>query len=219
MSPPTLAQLDHFMFAVPCLEQGMEWARDVFDNAPAYGGEHVGLGTRNALLSLGSCYLEIIAPDPAQPLSGTAGERFATLREGGLVTWAAAGQLSGIAAALSANGIASRGPARTRRNTQSGELLEWDLLFPRPGTMGGRLPFFIDWLDCPHPADTQPQGGQLTDFSLTLPDPTPLKAVLQALGLTYPVSHGEPDMVAQIHTRRGSVVLRSHAETRNIRWL
>ena len=48
------ARIDHFMYAVASLDEGMAWAADTFGVAPAYGGEHVGLGTRNALLSLGS---------------------------------------------------------------------------------------------------------------------------------------------------------------------
>ena len=49
------------MYAVASLGEGMEWAADTFGVPAAYGGEHVGLGTPNALLSLGSTYLEIIA--------------------------------------------------------------------------------------------------------------------------------------------------------------
>ena len=54
-----MAAIDHFMYAVPSLEDGIAWAAETFDAAPAYGGEHVGLGTRNALLSLGDEPLRI----------------------------------------------------------------------------------------------------------------------------------------------------------------
>ena len=50
------SRIDHFMYAVPSLDEGMAWADEVFGVAPAYGGEHIGLGTRNALLSLGDIF-------------------------------------------------------------------------------------------------------------------------------------------------------------------
>ena len=72
--------LDHIVLAAPDLDE----AKDAFDAQtgvmPIDGGPHEGLGTRNALVSFGDgTYLEIIAPDPEQPLQGTRGERLARM--------------------------------------------------------------------------------------------------------------------------------------------
>lgn len=211
-----MAAIDHFMYAVPSLDEGMAWAAETFDAAPAYGGEHVGLGTRNALLALGETYLEIIAPDPAQDLANTMGGRFAAMRSGGLVTWAARGDLNTIATKLSEFNIACRGPNRTQRNTAEGELLVWELLFPSAPQFGPRMPFFIDWLACPHPADTNPVGGAFKQLTLTLPEPAALQQVLAELGLNLAVQPGEPGLSVTIATGKGDVELRSTAETADL---
>lgn len=211
-----MAAIDHFMYAVPSLDEGMEWAAATFDAAPAYGGEHVGLGTRNALLSLGDTYLEIIAPDPAQDLAGTMGERFANLQSGALVTWAARGDLHDIAARLKNHSISCRGPHRTERNTATGELLVWELLFPIAPQFGPRMPFFIDWLACPHPAATNPAGGQFQQLTLYAPEPATLQQILGELDLNLAVREGAPGLQLNISTHKGDVVLRSSAETADL---
>ncbi len=204
------------MYAVPSLDEGIIWAADVFDAAPAIGGSHVGLGTRNALLSLGETYLEIIAPDPAQPLKDTMGERIASLREGGLVTWAAAGSLEAVKDALARVDIACRGPARTQRQAEDGTSLVWQLLFPRRHAFGPRMPFFIDWLDCVHPAASNPVGGVLAGLSLSCPDSQALGEVLTGLGLSVPVQQGPPAMRVDVDTRRGQVHLTCTEDTRTL---
>ncbi|MBS02031.1 MAG: hypothetical protein CMQ24_04925, partial [Gammaproteobacteria bacterium] len=166
-------QIDHFMYAVSSLDEGDAWAASVFDAEPAAGGAHVGLGTRNALLSLGHTYLELIAPDPEQDIAGTQGERFAALAAPGLVTWAARGDLGAAAQTLQAEGIRASGPHRTQRATPGGGLLIWDLLFHGSEELGGLLPFCIDWLECPHPSGVNPVGGQLEGVTLALQDPAP----------------------------------------------
>ncbi len=208
--------LDHFMYAVPCLDEGVAWAADVFDATPAFGGAHVGLGTRNALLSLGETYLEIIAPDPLQQLQGTMGERLAGLGEGGLVTWAAAGSLEDVKTVLAEMHISCRGPVRTERQAEDGTSLVWQLLFPRRHAFGPRLPFFIDWLDCVHPATSNPVGGVCTGLSLSCPDAEALSEVLTGLGLSVPVQPGPPRMRVDIGTRRGAVQLTCTEDTRTL---
>ena len=207
-------RIDHFMYAFASLDEGMQWAADTFGVEPAYGGEHVGLGTRNALLSLGSTYLEIIAPDPGQDIpAGSSGERFTQLSAGGLVTWAAEGDLPGIAATLGDNDVQTAGPNRTQRQTSEGELLVWDLLFPIGSPHGPRMPFFIDWLECKNPRDTNPVAGEFKSLSISTNNAAELSGTLTAIGLDVDVTEGAPGLSATIETSRGDVVIASTAET------
>ncbi len=71
----TITQLDHLVMAAHTLEQGVAWCEAVLGATPAAGGKHVGMGTHNRLLSIGSvafpqAYLEIIAIDPEAPPPG-----------------------------------------------------------------------------------------------------------------------------------------------------
>ena len=206
-------RIDHFMYAVPSLDEGMLWAKDTFGIEAAYGGEHVGLGTRNALMSLGSTYLEIIAPDPAQPQAGTFGERLAALSEGGLVTWCAEDVLSVVASNLSDLGVNTSGPNRTKRQTTDGNVMEWELLSPSTSPYGGCMPFFIDWLDCANPKDTNPIAGEFQSMSISTPDAQNLKRILNAIGLDIPVDSGEQSLSVSIASKKGDVVLSSTPET------
>ena len=206
------------MYAVASLDEGMEWAADTFGAPAAYGGEHVDLGTRNALLSLGSTYLEIIAPDPTQSQEGNAGAEFANLTSGGLVTWAAEGNLDAIAQALESAGVSTQGPNRTQRKTKSGELLAWDLLFPIGSPHGGCLPFFIDWLECANPKDTNPVGGEFRTLAITTPDADDLAGALRAIDLDIAVFAGPPGISVTIDSPRGEVVLATTNETSHMKF-
>lgn len=203
-------ELDHLMWGAPSLDEGMAEAERLFGVAPAPGGVHPGLGTRNALLSLGDAtYLEIIAPDPDQDLTGNFGGRLAGLEAPGLITWAAAaGGLSALAQAAARMELTARGPIATRRETPDGTLLQWELLFLGGHPFPGLVPFFIDWLDTPHPATANPAAGEFTELIIRTPAAGALNALFSGLDIGLRAEDGDRvDLEAVIQAPAGEVRL------------
>lgn len=210
-------QIDHLVVAADSLEQGAGWCERMLGVAPIPGGKHVGLGTHNQLLALGSAafpntYLEIIAVDPDAPPPqrprwfglGTPALQ-ARLREGPRLMHVVARctALDAQLAALSALGLdvgramaAERGALRWRIAARA----DSQLLF------GGALPTLIEWQGT-HPADQMPASAVgLQSLRLGgLP-----AAVVQALALQgVDCAATGPALRAELDTPRGRVVLSS----------
>jgi len=184
------AKLDHILLGSPDLEAGIVFVEQRTGVRAGFGGVHPGRGTQNALLSLGGHrYLEIIAPDPAQPDVGNAmASRLHSLVEPRLVGWAAhPGSVSALAEKLRSTGIRFEGPTPGSRKRPDGLILNWQIL-TLADTDSGLLPFFIEWgQDSVHPSVDARKGSNLLSFSAETPEPEKLRATLETLDLDLPV--------------------------------
>jgi hypothetical protein len=201
------ANLDHILLGIDDLERGIAWVEQRTGVRAVFGGVHPGRGTQNALLSLGpGRYLEIIAPDPKQPLGGPA-QPLAAMREPQLFNWAV--HTDNIAAAAKravAEGFAIDGPADGSRTRPDGKTLRWKTCRLQDDR-GGLLPFFIQWdRGSVHPSEDAPAGCALKRFYMESPAAPELKKLCQSLGLDISVERGDkPLLHAFISSHKGEV--------------
>ncbi|MDH3681137.1 MAG: VOC family protein [Acidimicrobiia bacterium] len=204
--------IDHFVVAAGDLDQATTWFADQTGVAPTPGGAHPGVGTRNALVSLGErTYIELIAPDPDQPEPASPRpfgiDAIDTPR---LVTFAVCpDDIDDAAARLKAEAGVDLGVvyAMSRRRPDGVEL-SWRLTRSVYPEGGGLVPFLIDWGDTPHPAASAATGCALDAVALRHPRPDTVEAVLSVLELAIPVGSGdEPGLTVSLQTPRGSVEL------------
>ncbi len=213
--------IDHLVFACPDLEATSRWFSKALGVAPATGGQHPGVGTRNTLLSLGArTYLELIGRDSDQPAPSQA-RPFAIdqLRSPSLRGWAAApDDMSEALVEAGRHGHPLCSPVEGRRLTRTGDDIWWRMARPeqpaneqsekRHGAPEAEIfPFLIDWGESVHPATTSPRGLKLERYVLLTPAPGPARDLLEALGLEGPCTveaSPTPALRAVIANRTGN---------------
>jgi len=202
--------IDHLIYAAPRLADAVDDIERRFGVRATGGGQHVGQGTHNALASLGPrVYLELIAPDPAQP-EPAAPRPYGVdgIRAAGLVGWAVGtDDIDAAAARARAAGIDVGEVIGGARRAADGSMLRWRLT--SNSRAAGVIPFLIDWGDTPHPAASAPTGLSLEAVRVEHPDPAVLAAALSALGVDVEVRAGrKAALVATLRGRSGIVELR-----------
>jgi hypothetical protein len=197
---------------VPDLDAGIADLAQRLGVRAAIGGQHPGRGTRNALIGLGpESYLEILAPDPAQPVP--AGGRWFGVSESAparLAGWAAKGtDLERVRARAEQRGVQLGPMTSGSRRRPDGVALSWTFTDPAMPLVFGLAPFFIDWGTSPHPAASAPRGPVLVALRGEHPRPELAREPLAALGVDLPVVAGpQPALVATLRTASGTVELR-----------
>ena len=203
------------MYAAADLPSASAGIAELLGVTPTPGGSHVGRGTCNELLSLGgTTYLEIIGPDPTQPVPDSPRPfTIDRLVEPALVAWCVRPErrLDEIVAAARTAGIDFGVVTAMSRRRPDDVLLEWELTVPQlDGPFGCALPFLIDWGGSAHPTDTLPQMVKLVALDVRHPEPERLRAAFDIIGLATECTllHGtRPGMSATVATPRGEVTL------------
>ena len=210
---PAARALDHLLLGIGDLDQGIAWVEKTTGVKAAVGGTHPGMGTRNALLSLGGRrYLEIIAPDPAQKEF-----RFSIdvrkLSEPRVITWAAGTtDIEALAKRARAAGLEVFGPREGSRARPDGRMLAWKTLGIQ-NTLGADgvepIPFFIEWAaGSVHPSQDSPAGCELQELAIAHPQPDAVAGMLEKLGVRSDVKKADrARLTAQIQTPKGKAGL------------
>jgi hypothetical protein len=210
---PATSAVDHLLLGAGDLDHGIAWVEKTTGVKAVVGGSHPGVGTRNALVSLGGRrYLEIIAPDPDQ-----ADYNFRIdvrkLAQPRLITWAAGTtDIDGVAKRALDAGLETFGPQEGSRARPDGKLLRWKTFgvmneFGAPGVEP--IPFFIEWArDSLHPSQDSPKGCELRAIEIEHPNSAGVTALLAKLGIEAKVKTGDHvRLTATLRTPKGNARL------------
>ena len=205
--------VDHLLLGIADLDRGIEWMEEKTGVKAVIGGSHPGVGTRNALLSLGSRrYLEIIAPDPAQK-EFRSNHDVRSLAEPRLIAWAArTTDIEAVATKARQDAQRLYGPQDGSRARPDGKLLRWRTLgILNDLGQGGiePIPFFIEWAtDSVHPSEDSPTGCTLQSLEIEHPEADAVGKLLTTLGIQTAVKAGrEARITATLQTPKGEVRL------------
>jgi hypothetical protein len=199
--------LDHMLLGCNDLDKGIAFVEERLGVRAAPGGVHPGRGSRNALLKLGERkYLEIIAPDPQQPV-GNDQRGLHLLAAPALIGWAAhVDDLEAVKQKLTAAGIAFNPVLAGQRQRPSGQTLRWKALSLKDDK-GGLLPFFIEWSkESPHPSTDAPTGCSVASFAISAQDD--LQPLTSQLQLDVTVTKAAPSLHAVLSGPKGKLTLR-----------
>jgi hypothetical protein len=211
-SQAQLAQLDHLVYATPDLQRGIDAIEQRLGVKATPGGQHPGLGTRNALVALGpTSYLEIIGPDTDQP-KPAGPRRFGIddLTAPRIVRWVVkSSDLEAVSAKAVKAKVTLGAIAPGGRRRPDGVVLSWRYTDPNTVVADGLIPFFIDWGTSPHPALTAARGATLVQLRAEHPNAENVQKMIDALGLDLRVSRASsPAIIATIDSPKGRVELR-----------
>ena len=206
-----MKELDHIVYCTPDLNLGIKLIEDLTGVQPVIGGRQLTKGTHNAILSIGPlCYLEILAPDPANQDISPPRWMGIDLLEGPCISrWSIrtsqlTSQFEEFRKIIPYIGVIEEGS----RKLNNGSILKWSLTDPgvQPGI--STIPFLIDWKNSPHPASKLEMKCQITEVTLHQKEDYLPESILDELDIRVKQTHRDfPFISIQLDTPNGVVIL------------
>ena len=210
-----LSHIDHLVVTTPSLEVGVNYVEAALGARPQPGGEHVAMGTHNALLRLGErVYLEVIAVNPAM-LKPDRPRWFELDSPSANATPRLAGWIASTTDIRAAHAIQPETFGNIEPMSRGD--IDWLITIPADGSLplGGIAPTLLEWQVDYHPASRlRDQGCSLIGLEGFHEDTEKITALLSAINfqdkfsLHSIVEPGKAHLIARIETPSGLRVLK-----------
>ncbi len=206
-----MSKIDHIVYAVPNLQQGMDDFEKLSGVRPTYGGKHLHQGTHNALVNLGeNIYFELLAIDPDNnnvPAPLWMGMNLIT--EPTITRFAIkSNDMERDCSILEKINPLLAETKTGMREKKDGTILNWRLSIPLASPKIEMIPFLLDWQDSQHPTESLKQNCSIIDFRLHHPAASTLKKQLIPFELGLEIM--ESDTIAfelKVKSPNGTLVL------------
>lgn len=210
-------KLDHIVYGVPDLEKAINAFQEQAGIAPTIAGKHPGLGTHNAVLSLGNLqYLEFIAIDPEAHITNRVLPSWCAalleISKPKIMTWVIrTDNMAEIVSKLNALGNLQIEPPQTFTRTKSdGTIVSMELAFKKeaPPPYDGLVPFFINWGKTKHPSETVESKCEIKEWYGCHPKAKEIESLLSQVGIQFVVKERPTvEFHLKLQTPKGEVVI------------
>ncbi len=206
-------KVDHFILGVPDLDVATKKFANLSGINPVFGGTHPTLSTHNALVSLGDCYLELIAAVPGK----TPGiERLNGITAPRLIGWAIEYfNTEEVRSVFNGHGINLSTPSFGSRVQPNGIKVGYEYMDVEGLAELGCpvVPFLVRWISSTHPSVSSPVGCSLVEFSMKHPKSEIFDKLLKEMNMEIKhIDGNQSDLKIVVETPRSRMVLPADME-------